>query len=216
MMARITRQHLTNKGNMSRYVYASGMSRRAFLQKTGAGAALLALIGIKPVFAGTEAFDRNQVVPDRSTSSPRNFDVITRAIVETVQLHLFPDDGDGPSAQQLNAYTYLLWAIDEPDNQADGDRPFVIQGASWLEELSQEELGTSFLLLDETAQDNLLQRVAKSRAGENWLSLLLYYLLEALTLDPIYGGNPQGIGWQWLEYQPGFPRPTVGKTYLDF
>ncbi len=216
MMARITRQHLTNKGNMSRYAYASGMSRRAFLQKTGAGAALLALIGIKPVFAGTEAFDRNQVVQDRSTSSPRNFDVITRAIVETVQLHLFPDDGDGPSAQQLNAYTYLLWAIDEPDNQADGDRPFVIQGASWLEELSQEELGTSFLLLDETAQDNLLQRVAKSRAGENWLSLLLYYLLEALTLDPIYGGNPQGIGWQWLEYQPGFPRPTVGKTYLDF
>ncbi|WP_394229535.1 gluconate 2-dehydrogenase subunit 3 family protein [Shewanella colwelliana] len=215
-MARITRQHLTNKGNMSRYAYASGMSRRAFLQKTGAGAALLALIGIKPVFAGTEAFDRNQVVQDRSTSSPRNFDVITRAIVETVQLHLFPDDGDGPSAQQLNAYTYLLWAIDEPDNQADGDRPFVIQGASWLEELSQEELGTSFLLLDETAQDNLLQRVAKSRAGENWLSLLLYYLLEALTLDPIYGGNPQGIGWQWLEYQPGFPRPTVGKTYLDF
>lgn len=62
----------------------------------------------------------------------------------------------------------------------------------------------------------MLKKISQSRAGENWLSLLLYYLLESLTLDPIYGGNTDGMGWQWLGHQAGFPRPVQGKTYLDF
>jgi gluconate 2-dehydrogenase gamma chain len=45
------------------------------------------------------------------------------------------------------------------------------------------------------------------------LSLLLYYIFEALLSDPVYGGNPGGIGWQWLEHQPGFPRPPADKIY---
>ena len=47
----------------------------------------------------------------------------------------------------------------------------------------------------------------------NWLSLLLTYLLEALLADPVYGGNPGGIGWQWLAHQPGFPTPPADKTW---
>ena len=35
-------------------------------------------------------------------------------------------------------------------------------------------------------------------------------------LDPVYGGNPEMIGWKWLEHQPGFPAPIEGKTYRDF
>ena len=45
---------------------------------------------------------------------------------------------------------------------------------------------------------------------------VMYYLAEALMLDPVYGGNPDMIGWKWLEHQAGFPRPVAGKTYRDF
>jgi gluconate 2-dehydrogenase gamma chain len=61
-----------------------------------------------------------------------------------------------------------------------------------------------------------LHQIVDSSAGENWLSLLLYYLFESLTLDPVYGGNPDGIGWHWLEHQPGFPRPTKETSYRHF
>ena len=193
------------------FAYDSGLERRDFLKRTGAATLLLSVLGAKPsLLAAKEA------EPFSIHSRPANFDVITRAIVETVQMHLFPDDGDGPSAQDLNGYRYLLWALDDPSNIEDGDRDFIIQGAAWLEDLADTELKQSFLVLDWSAQAELLTRIANSRAGENWLSLLLYYLLEALTLDPIYGGNPEAIGWRWLEHQPGFPRPSVGKTYLDF
>ena len=59
----------------------------------------------------------------------------------------------------------------------------------------------------------MLRQIEQSNAGQNWLSLLLTYLLEALLADPVYGGNPDGIGWQWLEHQSGFPRPPADKTW---
>ncbi|WP_258405086.1 gluconate 2-dehydrogenase subunit 3 family protein [Shewanella psychrotolerans] len=189
------------------YAYESGLDRRAFLARSGA---LAFLLTAKPQFswADDESFSL--------ATRPQDFDVINRAIIESVQLHLFPDDGDGPSAKDLNAYSYLLWAMEDPDNRADDDRQFVLQGAAWLEDLADTELKRSFLVLSWDEQEAMLARIAKSRAGENWLSLLLYYLIEALTLDPVYGGNPDQMGWRWLEHQPGFPRPVPGKTYLDF
>ena len=71
-----------------------------------------------------------------------------------------------------------------------------------------------FLSLSLEERDQVLRRMADTQFGENWISLLLYYLMESLTLDPIYGGNPGGVGWRWLEHQPGFPAP--GKPYRDF
>jgi gluconate 2-dehydrogenase gamma chain len=58
-----------------------------------------------------------------------------------------------------------------------------------------------------------LREIEQSRAGRNWLSLLLTYLLEALLADPVYGGNPDGIGWTWLEHQPGYPAPPRDKSW---
>lgn len=193
------------------FAHASGLSRRDFIKRTGTAALLFSVLGAKPNLLAAKENE-----PFSIHSKASNFDVITRAIVETVQMHLFPDDGDGPSAKDLNGYPYLLWALDDPDNIEDGDREFIIQGAAWLEDLADTELKQSFLVLSWSEQEELLKRIASSRAGENWLSLLLYYLLEALTLDPIYGGNPEGTGWQWLEHQAGFPRPDLDKTYLDF
>lgn len=189
--------------------YESGLNRRAFLRQTGAAAVLLGLIGAKPTILQAQASESR-------VEGFTEFTPLAVTVVKAVQLQLFPDDGDGPSSEQLNSFQYLRWALEDPENQADGDKEFILQGVGWLEELANSTHGASFIKLSTKEQDTVLKQIAKSRAGENWLSLLLYYLLESLTLDPIYGGNPDGIGWQWLEHQPGFPRPVKGKTYLDF
>ena len=191
--------------------YSCGLNRRAFLRQTGAAALLLGLLGAKP--GVVVAADK---VEAETVSSEEDFSFHAQAVIEAVQMQLFPDDGDGPSARDLNAFRYLTWALEDPDNKADGDKVFILQGVGWLEELAKSTQGSSFIKLGASEQDAVLKQISKSSAGENWLSLLLYYLLESLTLDPVYGGNTDGIGWQWLEHQPGFPRPVEGKTYLDF
>ncbi|RTR39892.1 twin-arginine translocation signal domain-containing protein [Shewanella canadensis] len=192
--------------------YDSGLNRRAFLRQTGAAAVLLGLLGAKPS-VGLAQESPDKVESDRALA---DFNAYSRAVVEAVQLQLFPDDGDGPSATQLNGFQYLSWALDDPENAADGDKAFILKGVGWLEEQSNATLGDSFIKLTPIQQDMVMKQISQTQAGENWLSLLLYYLLESLTLDPVYGGNPDGIGWKWLEHQPGFPRPVEGKTYLDF
>ena len=96
----------------------------------------------------------------------------------------------------------------------DGDeRAFILNGPNWLNELANSEHGKAFVQLTTVQQEQLLQRIAQSQAGENWLSLLLLYIFEALLSSPIYGGNPNGIGWRWLEHNPGFPQPTINTSY---
>jgi gluconate 2-dehydrogenase gamma chain len=129
-----------------------------------------------------------------------------------VQEHLFPAAADTPGAGDIQALVYLRNTIENP--AADGDdREFVFNGVGWLNDLAQETLQQNFVALDEQQRETLLRQIEQSRAGRNWLSLLLTYLLEALLADPVYGGNPDGIGWEWLEHQPGFPRPPEDKTW---
>ena len=129
-----------------------------------------------------------------------------------VQEHLFPAAPDTPGAGDIRALDYLRNTIENPD--ADGeDREFVFNGVGWLNDLAQDTHQQPFTALDETQRESLLRSIEQSRAGGNWLSLLLTYLLEALLADPVYGGNPDGVGWHWLEHQPGFPAPPADRTW---
>lgn len=60
-----------------------------------------------------------------------------------------------------------------------------------------------------------MRGISASRAGNNWLNTLINYLYEAMLSPPSYGGNPNGIGWTWLEHQAGFPLPPAGKRYFE-
>lgn len=131
-------------------------------------------------------------------------------------MRLFPDDGDGPSANDLNVTTYLEWAMTDDENINDGDPEFIIKGIGWLNQLAHDEVGMRFRDGSDKQQDELITQTIDSDAGRRWVSLLLYYVVEAVTLDPFYGGNTNQIAWQWLEHQGGFPHPIQGKTYRDF
>ncbi|MGX5175145.1 gluconate 2-dehydrogenase subunit 3 family protein [Aliikangiella sp. IMCC44653] len=191
---------------------AKGLNRRAFLRGGSAatlGAALLGCHDKAPTLDSTQS-------PVQTSNQPSTFNSTQTQIITQVQQLLFPDDGNGPSAKDLNAMGYLEFAMSDTKNQDDGDPEFLKKGVGWLQDLAKQTQGEDFLKLTQPKQQALLEQIAQSSAGENWLSLLLYYINEALTLDPIYGGNPNQVGWHWLEHQAGFPRPEKGKTYRDF
>ena len=180
----------------------SGLNRREFLRQTGAAALLMGLMSCKPAHLKISG---NQQLTELSTHH--------KSVLDAVTMQLFPDDGNGPSARDVNALSYLQWALQDPDNIEDGDNEFIIKGIGWLEDLSTQTQSDSFAKLSNEQQSKILNQIAEFNAGENWLSLLIYYLMEALLLDPVYGGNPNSVGWQWLEHQAGFPRPPTNKTY---
>lgn len=189
---------------------ASGLNRRAFLRSS---VALSLLSGLS---ACNLSFSEQDDVTTTSGERKDYFTAKQHQLLDAVQMQLFPDDGDGPSARDLNAITYLEWAMTDPENINDDDPRFIAKGLGWLDDLSTQTHGEHFIKLTDSKQDAVLKQIANSDVGENWLSILMYYLSEALMLDPIYGGNPNGIGWQWLQHQAGFPAPITGKTYRDF
>jgi len=138
-------------------------------------------------------------------------------IIAAVQEQLFPNEPDAPGATEIQALDYLQRAMLAPDRDPD-ERAFILQGAGWLQQLAGEQGGADggFIALDGTGRERLLRRIAASEAGENWLSTLIVHILEALLTEPVYGGNPDDIGWAWLKHRPGFPHPDVPYWQLPY
>lgn len=133
-------------------------------------------------------------------------------VLEAVQDQLFPSEPNAPGARELNALGYLKWVVGDPGIDAE-DRRFILRGVEWLDDLTRQNHKVAFLDLSITQQEAMLKQIAQSEVGENWLATLLLYIFEALLTDPIYGGNPDAIGWRWLGHRPGFPRPNAKNRY---
>ncbi|HHL31640.1 MAG TPA: gluconate 2-dehydrogenase subunit 3 family protein [Oceanospirillales bacterium] len=209
------------KANIIRFKehWSHGINRRDFIKSSLVVSVLGGMTACKPSVPAPSADQElnliqqsNDIVKidDYTFSDKQHLDL------QAIYMRLFPDDGDGPSADDLNILTYLEWAMTDQRNIDDGDPEFIVKGIGWLNQLANDEEGEDFRHLSATVQDELISQTANSNAGNNWLSILLYYMIEALTLDPFYGGNTKQIGWQWLEHQGGFPHPVMGKTYRDF
>ncbi|RMF88348.1 MAG: gluconate 2-dehydrogenase subunit 3 family protein [Nitrospirae bacterium] len=174
------------------------LSRRAFLAALAAGAATVAVPGCTP---------RGRRTPAAAAAAPGPQAADPWPTLAAVHRRLWPDDGHGPGAEEIRATPYLRQRLAEPDFDPE-ERRFLLQGAGWLEELARKEEGAPFPDLPPERADRLLRRIQRSEAGERWLSSLVTYVVEALLADPVYGGNPGGVGWSWLRHVPGFPRPT--------
>lgn len=129
-----------------------------------------------------------------------------------VQDHLLPPAPGVPGSRDIAATAYLDRTL--ADDGFDPDiRDFLLQGVGWLEEIARQQEGEAFHRLRPARREELLRQIAATQAGERWISTLLTYTLEALLADPLYGGNPGGVGWKWLEHHPGRPRPTPDTLY---
>ncbi len=131
-----------------------------------------------------------------------------------VQEHLFPADDSSPGARDISALRYLRNMQESPGGDAD-EKHFIIQGVSWLNDLSVKKHQKVFRQLSTENRESVLRTIEGSKAGNRWLSLVMTNLIEALLSDPVYGGNQQARGWKWLEHKPGFPTPTVEKVYFE-
>ncbi|MGB0495971.1 MAG: hypothetical protein ACPGJI_06415, partial [Kangiellaceae bacterium] len=105
------------------HALSSGLNRRAFLRNSSATFLVASLAACKP---NIEKSNQEQPKEKQASTSSPSTDIFefTQAEKEDllkVQEHLFPNDGDGPSAKDINALEYLQWALTDPDNQADGD-----------------------------------------------------------------------------------------------
>lgn len=133
--------------------------------------------------------------------------------VSAVQEHLLPGGLNSPGATDINAAEYLEWAITAPGIDPD-TKNTIVNGIGRLQDASVERFDVLFIGLDDEQRELLLRYLAdKTRWGRAWLSLMLYYIFEALLSDPAYGSNNDQVGWLWLQHQPGFPRPPADKLY---
>jgi gluconate 2-dehydrogenase gamma chain len=179
------------------------ITRRRFL-KAAAGGSLAAIF---PLSSGAAAGNR------QSTDVNPETNLDPWPVIDAVQQHLFPAETDAPGAREINALGYLQFVITDDTLDTDS-REFIKKGVAWLQDMTYQMHKTSFVNLDEKDREKVLRKIAGSEAGENWLSTLLLYIVEALLTDPVYGGNTQQLGWKWLQHVPGFPRPPVDKTFL--
>ena len=182
------------------------ISRREFMVRS---AALMSLAMNYPAGVLAELRVNRAQVDAESNTWLKEHAWWTLALVQDV---LFPPGEDIPGASDFGAIVYLHRAIENP--QADGeDRDFIMRGVGWLDDLTQTQYDRTFAQLSDSQQQAIITQIVKSRAGRNWVSTLLSYILEAMLADPVYGGNKNGIGWKWLEHQPGYPAPPADKTW---
>ena len=178
------------------------ISRRAFLAQAAATSAA----ALFPFPAAAAAGDKKAV------SIPARLAPAQWRTLAAVQAHLFPAAPGSPGAADINALDYLRGVLDGPALD-DDEKAFLVDGVGWLEDIAREQTGADFGALDAAQREDVLRRVERSSAGETWLANVLLYIFEALLCDPVYGGNPDGVGWAWLQHQPGFPRPPADKIY---
>ena len=125
-------------------------------------------------------------------------------IISVVQEVLFPKGLDVPSASEFRATAYLLNVSTHSSFWAD-DLNLLVKGAQTLIEKEN-----NFLILNPKEQDEALRDFINNNSkGESWVSLLLFYTLEALLSDPLYGGNRSESGWKWLGHNAGQPQPKI-------
>ncbi len=186
-----------------------GQSRRRFL-KSAAGATAIAALPILPLSAKQQEQLHEQLNQLKKTDP--------WLTLEATLIHLLPEPEvsaeASPSAKSINALAYLYQVMTVQPTDED-EKEFIIKGVGWLNGFANSQQSKPFIELSFEQKETTLRGISNSSAGSNWLSTLLAYIYEAMLTPPAYGGNPDGIGWQWLEHQGGFPLPKEGQRYFE-
>ena len=133
-------------------------------------------------------------------------------VLQAVQLVLFPKEGNGPSALEVNADKWIIYVLNDA-REPQREKDFIVEHLEGLNQLSKETHKVSYELLSMDRQEDLLELFFEEKAPKRWGSRMLTLIFEALLLDPLYGVNPNNIGWTWLNHNPGMPRPNEKNMY---
>ncbi len=190
------------------------MNRRHFLQQALCSATLgSTALGSIATFYGCAFNPGTEADPLISPDPKTGLDKAQWQIVSAVQQYLFPSEENSPGAKEIHATKFLHFVLGRPELDPN-EAALLRNGVRLLSDLCQADFGTPFFNLDEIQKERILRKMEILDDGYPWLRAVLQYILEALLGDPVYGGNPEGIGWQWLEIKPGFPLPTPDKKHF--
>nr|VFJ91734.1 MAG: gluconate 2-dehydrogenase gamma chain [Candidatus Kentron sp. LFY] len=195
------------------------MKRRRFLQTTAA--LTLSTSAIKALSAQRYLTACNGGKPIAAADSPPLSDSPENPIptdwqwreLAAIQDHLFPPEPDAPGAGDIDALPYLRSILADPKLRPELEA-LLVDGMERLRQLLRSEDHRDFSALGEDRKEAVLRRLEKESIGRRFLDRLLHYILEACLTDPVYGGNPKEIGWQWLGFEPGYKRPTPKQRYF--
>lgn len=176
------------------------VSRQFFLRSITWASVAMHLPAISSCKSGQEDF---------GDTTPLNSKQLTT--IRALFMVLFPSEGEGPGALDVKADYFLLWVLNDPLLDA-SENEFIIEKLDQFMEECNKNYNSSFEELDEEDAVEFVEEVAIGW-GKSWISRLLTIIFEALFTDPFYGGNPDGVGWKWLEHDPGSPRPGKEITY---
>ena len=126
-------------------------------------------------------------------------------IIKSAMKHMFPTTKRYKGAREFKAFRFLLFVSTHPTFEKK-DFKLLMEGA---EELQQRYPG--FAAFDPSQKEKSLREFETTLFGQNWLSLVLYYGLEAMLGDPVYGGNDKLCGWKNFDHTS--PKPTAAKPF---
>ena len=131
-----------------------------------------------------------------------------------IQNLLVPSDGNGPSAEDVFAHSYFIWMLND-EHLSSTDKTYYIDSLQKLISLCKEKFGKSLLNLSKEEQNLFIANSIESGWTQGYLSKMITIIFEAVLLDPIYGVNPNEIGWDWLEHIGGSPRTNASTKYPE-
>jgi len=142
-------------------------------------------------------------------------DIFSKEEMETlyiIQNILVPNDGNGPSAADVNAHQYFVWTMQD-EKLSTKDKSYFKDKLIAIMELCREKFGKNFIALSPEDQALFITNNIESGWTRSYFSRMITVIFEAMLLDPIYGGNINEIGWDWLNHIPGSPRPSKETKY---
>ncbi len=141
-----------------------------------------------------------------AVSRPLHAEGLFWQTIALVQQDLFPDQHTVPTLQEIHATTYLQRVMHER-RVTQEQKDFIRNGERWLNETAKEQYDKHYVVLSRSQRQKILHVISKERWGEQWITTLLTYIMEAMLCDPVYGGNSKEVGWKWLQHHSGLPRP---------
>ncbi len=121
--------------------------------------------------------------------------------IQKVQNVLFPKGAKMPSAKQFGSVDYLKQNINH-ETFDKNDATLILDGAKVFKDTFPE-----FFTGNKKNQLEIVKEANNSEYGNSWIKTLVYYGIEAMLSDPIYGGNKFQSGWMALKHKSGSPRP---------
>jgi len=126
-------------------------------------------------------------------------------ILKAVLNHLFPNTNQYSGASSFKAFEFLMFVSKHPSFEK-SDLDFIIEGTKKL-----QNFNSKFLELNKEEKEIVLREFEKLNFGQNWLSTIMYYGIEAMLGDPIYGGNKNMLGWKNINHNT--PIPTASRAF---